>query len=94
MFTEAKAKEIMHSSDILMIPYSIQESVTASEDVLQIDPPPTLSDSFEVRDIYSIKDEASSNDEWAEVKLVEEVKLDEKETKHKSLFRRFDLFSF
>lgn len=87
VFTENKAKEDTHCHDLLTIPYSIQESVTAPDTLQQVEPPPTSPDSSEVQDIFPTKDEVSSNDDRAEVK-VEELKLDEKETQHKSLFRR------
>ncbi|KAL9982084.1 hypothetical protein ACROYT_G010878 [Oculina patagonica] len=86
---ENKAKEDRQCYDLLTIPYSIQESVTAPDSTLrQVEPPSTSPDSSEVQEIFPTKDEVSSNDDWAEVKLVEELKLDEKETQHKSLFRR------
>lgn len=95
VFTENKAKEDRQCYDLLTIPYSIQESVTAPDSTLrQVEPPSTSPDSSEVQEIFPTKDEVSSNDDWAEVKLVEELKLDEKETQHKSLFRRLVFLSY
>lgn len=89
MFAETNEKEI--SCDLLMIPYSIQESVTTPENVPQLEPPTIASDSSEVQEVFPTKDESSPSDDQAEVK-VEKLKLDERETQHKSLFRRFVFF--
>lgn len=96
VFTENKAKEDIHCHDLLTIPYSIQESTTAPETLQQVEPPSASPDSSEVQEVFPTKDEISSNDDWAEVK-VEDLKLDKEETQHKSLFRRlvfFFLYSF
>ena len=89
MFAETNDGDI--SSDLLVIPYSVQESATPPEYVSQIEPM-TESDSFEVQEVFPTKDETSPSDDWAEVKF-EKVDLEEKETQSKSLFRRF-VFSF
>lgn len=86
MFTETKTQEKC-SLNLLTIPYSIQETSCGPEDVLSIEPPSTSSESLEVQDVISTKDETSTDD-CAEVK-VEEVQLVEKETKHRTVLRRF-----
>ena len=88
MFAEANEKDI--SCDLLMIPYSVQESTTPPENVPQLEPVPA-SDSFDVQEVFPTKDETSPIDDRAEVK-VEKLKLEEKETHCKSLLRRFVFF--
>lgn len=87
----AESNEENTSSDLLVIPYSVQESATPPEYVSQIEPM-TESDSLEVQEVFPTKDETSPSDDWAEVKF-EKVDLEGKETQSKSLFRRF-VFSF
>jgi len=85
-----KSNEEDISSDLLMIPYSVQESATPPENVSLLEPLPA-SDSCEVQEVFPIKDETSPSDDQAEVKI-EKLKLEEKETQSKSLFRRFVSF--
>ena len=90
LFVFAETNEEGISSDLLMIPYSIQESTTPPENVSLLEPM-TVSDSFEVQEVFPTKDETSPSDDRAEVKI-EKLMLDEKETQTKSLFRRFVSF--
>lgn len=93
VFTEDNAEKIKHHScDLLTIPYSIEETVAAPDTLQQVEPPPTSPDNSEVQEVFPARDEISSNDEWAEVK-VEVLELDKKETQHKPLFRRL-VYSF
>lgn len=85
VFAESNKEDI--SSDLFVIPYSVQESATPPENVSQLEPM-TASDSVEVQEVFPTKDETSPSDDWAEVKF-EKVKLGDKETRSKSLFRRF-----
>ena len=85
VFAESNEEDL--SCDLLVIPYSVQESATPPEYVSLIEPM-TASDSFEVQEVFPTKDETSPSDDWAEVKF-EKVALEEKETRSKSLFRRF-----
>lgn len=82
--TESNKEDI--SSDLFVIPYSVQESATPPENVSQLEQM-TASESFEVQEVFPTKDETSPSDDWAEVKF-EKVKLEDKETQRKSLFRR------
>lgn len=91
VFAESNKEDI--NSDLLVIPYSVQESATPPENVVSRLEPMTASDSFEVQEIFPTKDETSPIDDWAEVKF-EKVELEEKETQSKSLFRRFVFYSF
>ena len=86
MFAESNKEDI--NSDLLVIPYSVQESATPPENVVSQLEPMTASDSFEVQEVFPTKDEISPCDDWAEVKF-EKVELEEKEIQSKSLFRRF-----
>lgn len=88
MFAETDEKDI--SYDLLTIPYSVQESAISPEIVPPLEPVAS-SDSFEVKEVFPIKDETPPSDDQAEVK-VEILKLEEKETQHKKIYRRFVFF--
>jgi len=79
------------SSDLLMIPYSVQESATPEPENVSLLEPMLASDSFEVQEVFSTKDETSPSDDQAEVKI-EKLNLGQKESQNKSLFRRFVSF--
>jgi len=94
-FEETKAKEFLVNDDLLLVPYSVQESVHCTESVevhteqtpLHIKNPLPSPDSAELK---PKEDSSSSEDGWAEVQ-VEELNLEDvksNNTKQKSTFRR------
>lgn len=99
IFTEFKTREVGKSDDLLVVPFSIQETEYFREDVEVLSEKIVLSSSSDSSDLQPKEATSSSEDDWAEVQ-VEEVELDVKDVKDdkcrdakpKNTLRRFAFF--
>lgn len=99
IFTEFKTREVGKSDDLLVVPFSIQETEYFREDVEVLSEKIVLSSSSDSSDLQPKEATSSSEDDWAEVQ-VEEVGLDVKDVKDdkckdakpKNTLRRFAFF--